>query len=289
MVKRSSCLTYVSLIQMRFAELHNPHFVCVQFGPRYSWSAYEESLVVGAYFYGNVLSSFPSGLLIERFGYAKLSLGLSLLLIIGLTWLSPLAAGVSFSAMFTVRLLIGLLTGGRVPAFTLLISKWAPSNELGLFTFTNMGTNIGTVLSWSLAGLIIETLGWAVAFYVSGCIALVFVCCWMWLVYDSPAVHPRITADERAHIEANIHGVSECRGWPPLGRMLGSLPFWALMIAQFSNAWGTFFVLTAVPKFFNEVRIVHLRGHLNDYIWILLHRFSAYRLAAPVFWPVFRT
>lgn len=213
-------------------------------------------MVVGAYFYGNVLSSMPCGMMVERFGWAKLMIVLSFVLIIVLTMLTPVAAGLSFMTMFGVRFAIGLLTGGRIPAFTLLISKWAPTSELGLFTFTTMGTNIGTVLTWSLSGLIIETLGWAASFYITGAIAFAFIVNWMWMVYDSPADHPRITPEERTYIESNIHGVTKRRGWPPLGRMACSIPFWALMFAQFSNSWGSFFVLTAVPKFLNEVIIV---------------------------------
>lgn len=234
--------------------------------------------MIGAYFYGNVLSSIPIGLLLERYGWAKMSILVSFLLCTVLSMLSPLAAGISLIGMFVVRFMIGILQvsglyictcyrntereshmillffqGGLIPAYTFLISKWAPSSEIGLFTITNMGTNIGTILTLSLSGVVIESYGWAASFYVTGSIALLFAVSWMWFVFDSPAEHPRITDAERAHIASGIHGVNGRRSWPPLWSMARSVPVWALLLAQFSNSWGAFFVLTAVPKFLNEV------------------------------------
>lgn len=157
--------------------------------------------------------------------------------------------------------------GGLIPAYTFLISKWAPSSEIGLFTVTNMGTNIGTILTLSLSGIVIESYGWAASFYVTGAIALTFAASWMWLVYDSPAEHPRITPEECAHIESGIHGIHGLRGWPPLWSMACSIPVWALMFAQFSNSWGSFFVLTAVPKFLNEVVQYFVLWNFSDCIF----------------------
>lgn len=35
--------------------------------------------------------------------------------------------------------------------------------------------------------------------------------------------------------------------------MLTSLPFWSLVLMQFGNDWGLYFVMTSVPKFLNQV------------------------------------
>lgn len=35
--------------------------------------------------------------------------------------------------------------------------------------------------------------------------------------------------------------------------MLTSLPFWAALLLNFSNDWGLYFLMTAVPKFVNQV------------------------------------
>ena len=44
-----------------------------------------------------------------------------------------------------------------------LISRWAPMNEHSKFvTFTYMGGNVGTLLSYPIYGLILDQLGWEV-------------------------------------------------------------------------------------------------------------------------------
>ena len=43
--------------------------------------------------------------------------------------------------------------------------------------------------------------GWPSMFYVGGGIGLVFCLIWTFIVYDSPAEHPRISAKERTYIE----------------------------------------------------------------------------------------
>lgn len=62
------------------------------------------------------------------------------------------------------------------------------------------GSDVGTVITWSLCGILIETFGWQYAFYVPGLIVALFAILWFFLVYDSPAKHPRILEKERSYI-----------------------------------------------------------------------------------------
>lgn len=38
-----------------------------------------------------------------------------------------------------------------------------------------------------------------------------------------------------------------------MGRLLASGPLWSLVLMQFGNLWGFFFIVTGAPKFINEV------------------------------------
>lgn len=243
--------------------------LCPQYGPRYAWSAYQQSILVGAYFYGNVLT-FPAGLLVERFGYARRTIIASFAVCTLLAVLTPLAAlAHRFALMFAVRFGMGMAQGLLYPAYTKLISRWAPPAEIGLFTSTLMGSNIGTVLAWCVSGELVEAYGWAVSFYANAAISAAFTVCCGFLIYDSPAVHPRCGVAERTLIEKSLEGesvaapktttttvgqeVAEKQAWPPLGEMACSLPFWALFALQFGNSWGSFFLVTAAPKFMSEI------------------------------------
>lgn len=89
-----------------------------------------------------------------------------------------------------------------------LIARWAPPNEKGKFISSIMGCALGTVLTWILAGYLIETIGWQYAFYVPAMLMLLFTIASYFLIYDSPAEHPRCLQTEREYIERNLTGVS---------------------------------------------------------------------------------
>lgn len=39
----------------------------------------------------------------------------------------------------------------------------------------------------------------------------------------------------------------------PYGKILTSIPFWALLILHYGNLWGLYFLITAAPMFLNTV------------------------------------
>merc|ERR1712130_248403 len=66
------------------------------------------------------------------------------------------------------------------------------------------GASIGTLIIFTLAGYISDTLGWDAVFYVTGSLSLLWVIIWFLLVADTPAEHPRISQEERHYIETSI-------------------------------------------------------------------------------------
>lgn len=63
------------------------------------------------------------------------------------------------------------------------------------------GGTLGTVITWPMAGYLMQYFGWSSAFYVSASITIVLTIFWYWIVYNSPAEHPRIEQVEREFIE----------------------------------------------------------------------------------------
>lgn len=47
-----------------------------------------------------------------------------------------------------------------------------------------------------------DSLGWAATFYIEGSLSLIVVSAWLFFLYDSPTVHPRISKQEREYIES---------------------------------------------------------------------------------------
>lgn len=134
-----------------------------------------------------------------------------------------------------------------------------------------VGGAIGTVATWPLAGILIETIGWEWGFYVTAMLTAVMALVWYLITYDTPAEHPRISDKEREYIENSLMGVEKVNTWPPLWEILKSVPFWSLFFLHYGNLWGLYFLLTGAPKYMSEVSLggVVLDSELYEYEIIL--------------------
>lgn len=66
------------------------------------------------------------------------------------------------------------------------------------------GGTLGTVITWPMAGYLLQYFGWSSAFYVAATVTFLLTILWYWIVYNSPAEHPRIKQSEREYIEKSI-------------------------------------------------------------------------------------
>lgn len=87
-----------------------------------------------------------------------------------------------------------------------MVSKWVPSVERSTIgAFVLAGSLFGTIISFPLSGWLCDMEfdnGWPLSFYVPGGIGLFWFVGWVFLVYDNPAVHPRINEHEKNYILA---------------------------------------------------------------------------------------
>jgi sugar phosphate permease len=59
-------------------------------------------------------------------------------------------------------------------------------------------------VTFALCGAVISTYGWKTAFYVTSGLMLVFYVMWVFLIYDTPDIHPGITEKEKTYIKEQI-------------------------------------------------------------------------------------
>lgn len=71
-----------------------------------------------------------------------------------------------------------------------------------------VGGAIGTVVTWSVAGYLVESVGWDYAFYVPAILSGGFTIVWFITTFDDPASHPRISMKEKEFIENSLIGVT---------------------------------------------------------------------------------
>ncbi|XP_058830779.1 sialin-like [Topomyia yanbarensis] len=224
------------------------------YGPRYEWDQGTQGRILGAYFYGFMFTSLPAGLLAERFG-PKLLVTFSFSASAIATALTPMLAEVGPWYVIASRAIVGVLAGFVYPALHNLISRWIPPNERGkVIACIAGGSTFGTVITWPIAGILTEKFGWAQAFYAPAVFILAVGVIWALLITDTPDKHRTITPTERKLIEDSFgNTISKTKSWPPLGKVLTSLPYLALMLLHYGNIWGMSFFITQAPKFMNEV------------------------------------
>jgi len=134
-----------------------------------------------------------------------------------------------------------------------LVSKWSPPEEKGKFVSALLGGLLGTVVTWSMLGVIIENYGWKLGFYVPAVLGFIITFFWYIIVADTPADHPRITSLERDFIQKALGDtVSKQKRLPPVVSVFTSIPFYALLVLHYGSLWGLFFLMNAAPLFMTQ-------------------------------------
>lgn len=108
---------------------------------------------------------------------------------------------VSFQSNIIFLLIFKIIFQGFIyPSLHVLVARWAPPAEKGKFVSAMMGGTLGTVVTWSLTGPLMDKFGWASAFHVPGVLTFIWCGFWWYLVADTPEDHPRITDAEKKYI-----------------------------------------------------------------------------------------
>ncbi|MCC2655607.1 MAG: transporter [Panacagrimonas sp.] len=233
----------------------NISIAIIPMAEHFGWSQTEKGFVLSSFFIGYMLGQIPSGWLANRVG-GRWTLGGALILWSTFTALTPVAALAGFSALILARIVMGMGEAATFPATYNLFSKWIPRAERSRsVAFTLSGIPIGTVLGLAVSGYLVAEFGWASVFYAFGVAGLVLAAVWYWVVRDSPASHPGVSEAERQVIAAAVDVSSETVRTPlPVGKLVRSTAFWALVINHFCSNWILYVLLSWLPSYFRDVQ-----------------------------------
>lgn len=246
-VVKNATLAHVDISDIREAPRQ------VSGGASFDWNANQQALILGSYFWCYPITSLVGGIAAEKWGPRYVVLVTSFASAI-ITALCPVAANWHYMALVIARFLLGFAGGFAYPSLHALVARWAPPAEKGKFVSAMMGGTLGTVVTWSLTGPLIEKYGWESAFYVPAVLTIVWCGFWWYLVADAPTEHPRITEGEKKYIiDALGDKVIKTKGLPPLKNIFTSFPFLAMVVLHYGNLWGLYFIMTAGPKFVASV------------------------------------
>ena len=156
----------------------------------------------------------------------------------------------SVPGMAWARSLLGIGEAGNFPAAIKTVSEWFPRKERSFATGVfNAGANVGIILTALCVPFIIAHWGWRASFIVTGAIGVLVLFLWT-AVYRKPEEHPKLSADELAHIRQD--GAPDT-GVPVKWRDLVCYrATWAFAIPKFMTDAIWWFYLTWLPTFFNS-------------------------------------
>jgi ACS family hexuronate transporter-like MFS transporter len=125
---------------------------------------------------------------------------------------------------------LGVGESGNFPAGIKAVTEWFPQKErafaIGLF---NAGANIGAIITPLLVPWLTVAYGWRVAFYATGIFGILWLIAWL-AIYRRPDQHPKVTAEELAHIRQDPADPVEPIGW---GKLVTVKETWAYAIGKF--------------------------------------------------------
>ncbi|XP_064611638.1 uncharacterized transporter slc-17.2-like [Liolophura sinensis] len=225
----------------------------------FEWDKQLQSRMLASFFYGYIVTQIAGGWFSRRYGGRRV-IGYGMALCILTTLLMPVCARAHVALVFVLRVIAGLSTGVAFPAMHCLWGRWAPPLERTKLTAIHTaGPPIGNIVTFLVSGYLCSygfDNGWPSIFYIFGGVACIWLVCWFYVVYDTPEVHPRISASEKEYIEASIgdrYLEDEKRIKTPWGAMMKSPALWANIVAHFCNNWSGYSLLTGLPMYMREV------------------------------------
>lgn len=149
-----------------------------------------------------------------------------------------------------------LFQGLAWPAMHTMAGKWIPPNERSKFVTAYLGSSGGVAFCFPFFGFIISISSWEWVFHVCALIGAVWYTAWYFLVFDSPAQHPRIDDEEREYIEKSLGSSvqkSHNKSKTPWKAILTDRAVWMIVIAQWGGIWGLFTLITHSPQYFKYI------------------------------------
>jgi ACS family glucarate transporter-like MFS transporter len=215
---------------------------------------------VGAFFLAYALMQVPAGWLSDRLGGR-----LTLAVYVALWSLATLGMGFAYglTAIFLMRMLLGVFQAGAYPAAAATIRHWMPlAGRARANSCVSTGGRLGGLLAFAVTPLLMQVAAssfglssgsWRPVFMLYGLLGLVWAVAFWWRHRDQPRRHPRTTPAEAALIETDAPAVAEPAPRLSLAPMLLDHNVWVLSSINFLLNIGWVFLVTWMPTYLVEV------------------------------------
>lgn len=235
---------------------------------RFNWDTVQQNLIHGSFFWGYILTEIPGGRLAELIGGRRV-FGHSMLWASLLTLLTPGAAYLDYKVVVFLRAMLGLMLGASWPAIHPMTAVWIKPMDRSKFMANMMASALGAAIAMPVCGFLIEYTGWESVFYVTGGIGLLWSVLWFVFIFETPAAHPRISAEERTEIEEAI-GSSTSKKRPsyvPWVSILTSPCVWAIIIVHGCSVFGYFTIVNQLPTYMKNILHFNIKEVSAGFFW----------------------
>ncbi|KAL3536487.1 hypothetical protein ACH5RR_004948 [Cinchona calisaya] len=233
----------------------------VPLAAKHGWSSSFLGIVQSSFLWGYIFSSVIGGALVDKYGGKRVIAWGGALWSLA-TFLTPWAANHSTASLLAVRAFFGLAEGVALPSMNTLLSRWFPSNERATAVGISMGGfHLGNVVGLVLTPLVMSSsIGISGPFILFSSLGLLWLTTWVYHVTNDPQDSSTIRKSELRIIQAGKSDLPATKSkLPPLGLLLSKLPTWAIILANVTNNWGYFVLLSWMPVYFKTVFGVNLK------------------------------
>ncbi len=219
--------------------------------------------IVSAFLLSYAIMQIVSGRLVDVLGTKK---GFSLAVI----WWSIAnmlhAFGKGLFSLGAFRFLLGIGEAGNYPAAMKAISEWFPKEERSKAVgILNMGPGMGAIIAPPLMAWLILTVGWKMAFVVTGALGFFWLLLWRWVYYE-PNAHPRVSGEELIYIQSG-QLEAEKRNKLPWLHYLKHKEVWGLALSRFVSDGVFYFFVFWLPSWLADEKGFSLM-EIGMFAWI---------------------
>lgn len=218
---------------------------------------------ISAFLIGYAVSQAPGGRLADRFGPRRiLALGtIWWAVFTSLTAAVPARLAGALMLLIAVRFLLGVGEAVVYPSSNRLVASWIPSAERGFangWIFAGVGAGAG--VTPPLITYILLRYGWRWSFWTSAVIGLGAGVVWFLIARDKPEEHPKVSADELAHIRAGLPSAVAENKPLPWRRIFASRDVLAVTCSYFCYGYVAYIFFSWFFIYLSQVRGLNLKS-----------------------------
>eukprot|EP01050_Picozoa_sp_SAG11_P020360 SAG11_NODE_3417_length_2461_cov_3.698561_1_plen_307_part_10 len=191
-------VTLMTLRAVPSVAVAGPAGMAAEFG----WDHTSTGIFLSAFFYGYISSQMLGGWAASptRLG-GKRVLALCVMAACLASAATPYFAAAALGPVLAARVVEGLAQGPLFPAAWGVLGVWLPPAEISAgASVANSGFGLGSMLAFFAAPAVMGAVGWRGLYYAPAVLGALWLAVWLSFAAESPALHPRISAAERALI-----------------------------------------------------------------------------------------